>query len=640
VETKEEARNKFTHAKERGIGAGIVSRENEDSAVFVVNTTVPANTEVLFKLTYQEELQRKEGRYTYHLDLDLEKDVDDMKIEVHINETLPLLNCNKKKLTSKIPARGAVQEVSEKESGVCSYIYKPDILQQVQSREKDLGGQFAVQYEVDMPDGIGEILAFNGFFAHMFEDPPGLEPLPKYTIFILDVSGSMGSGRKFGTYLEQVQEAMYKIIDDMRTKDYFSIITFNNNAKVWSPSTTVRKLRKDQRSSSWDILDAHPKNKRAAKGFIESLTPGGGTNIMKALERGLDLAKETKTNALRFDDKMTDQIMFLTDGQSSIKFKTLQQKNSDRLPIYSLAYGRYARFYELKKLSEDSGAKAKLIYYDGDAEKQLKLFYDTIASPIITNLTFTYDGIGQSLLNPAKQRLEMGSSTTTVKRVPTATTSFIANAQGVASTSNNYATSKNVTMSTGPNKYQDFLQRLYAHATINKLSKEARDNDGKFEEDAALQVVALALHYNFVTPLTSLVVTSKDPLKTLVLTSGNLGVDSNFAVEEKSRANDGELKPACTDPSTLTLFFGYDLTGSSQTIRHTDRNQNLAHFNFDDKAGSLTVEGSINSCWRLYEREHLSGDWKMFGPGNYSMFGLSSILKDASSVYCLPCTAV
>lgn len=62
-----------------------------------------------------------------------------MKIEVHINETLPLLNCNKKKFTSRIPARGAVQEVLEKESGMCSYIYQPDILQQVQSREKVRG---------------------------------------------------------------------------------------------------------------------------------------------------------------------------------------------------------------------------------------------------------------------------------------------------------------------------------------------------------------------------------------------------------------------------------------------------------------------------------------------------------------------
>lgn len=42
----------------------------------------------------------------------------------------------------------------------------------------------------------------------------------------------MGSGREFGTYLAQLQEAMCQIIDDMRRKDYFSIITFNHDAKV------------------------------------------------------------------------------------------------------------------------------------------------------------------------------------------------------------------------------------------------------------------------------------------------------------------------------------------------------------------------------------------------------------------------
>ena len=64
METKEEARNKFTYAKEvgnnllhmkpgqsqRGIGAGLVSRENEDSAVFIVNTTVPGDTEVTMSI--------------------------------------------------------------------------------------------------------------------------------------------------------------------------------------------------------------------------------------------------------------------------------------------------------------------------------------------------------------------------------------------------------------------------------------------------------------------------------------------------------------------------------------------------------------------------------------------------------------
>ena len=59
-----------------------------------------------------------------------------------------------------------------------------------------------MEYEVDMDEITGEILvgnikngwlpqstqAFNGFFAHMFQDLYGYAPLSKYTILILDVS--------------------------------------------------------------------------------------------------------------------------------------------------------------------------------------------------------------------------------------------------------------------------------------------------------------------------------------------------------------------------------------------------------------------------------------------------------------------
>ena len=80
----------------------------------------------------------------------------------------------------------------------------------------------------------------------MFQDPPGHKPLPKYTIFILDVgldlsstglllsqvSGSMAWDAGFGQALEQVQEAMYQIIDENEHSDYFSFIKFSSDAEV------------------------------------------------------------------------------------------------------------------------------------------------------------------------------------------------------------------------------------------------------------------------------------------------------------------------------------------------------------------------------------------------------------------------
>jgi len=655
VENKADANQQYADAKKRGIEAGLVSRENEGTAVFSVNTTVPAGKEVLFKLTYQEELQREEESYTYHVNLGTEKEVDDLKIEVHINETLPLLSCSWKRLVGGVPNRKAVTKQDDEDNGLCSFLYRPNKQQQIAARKKNRGGQFAVEYEVDMDEVNGEILAFNGFFAHMFQDPPGYEPLPKYTIFILDVSGSMAWDAGFGQALEQVQEAMYQIIDENQHTDYFSFIKFSSGVEVWSTSNSVRGLPTDPSTGPWDIFAANGKNKRAAEDYVASLVPGGCTNILGALERGLDLAEETKKKGLR-GNGMTAQIMFLTDGHScynnmeTIRRK-VRQKNINNVPIFTLAFSRNADFKGLRNIAKDSGAKSKLIYHDGDAAHQLRNFFETISSPIMKNLKFTYDGINvddQKLIHSGQQRMEMGSSTMNVAQYPVGTGSITVTVNAVMKDTN-IQTEVEVPTTAGSNKYQDFLQRLYAHSTIKKILNKAKDNGDKLSDEDALQVVQLAKKYNFVTPLTSLVVTS-DKRYLIEVPTESIGVDGSHALGESTEADDDAEQEECREESTLTLFSRQVLDGTShqviepveQIIEHTNQTTpntglNLADFNFDKKAASLTVSGSNDTCWMVFRDENITGKWAMFGPGNYSMFGLGVFFEDISSVWCIRC---
>lgn len=66
----------------------------------------------------------------------------------------------------------------------------------------------------------------DGYFVHFFA-PTNLKPLHKHVVFVLDVSGSM-DGRK----IEQLKEAMQKILDDLNDGDYFNIIEFSYSVKV------------------------------------------------------------------------------------------------------------------------------------------------------------------------------------------------------------------------------------------------------------------------------------------------------------------------------------------------------------------------------------------------------------------------
>merc|ERR1719167_609827 len=84
VKEKEEARNIFDEALEDGRGAGIVLKSSRDANVFKVSTNIEAGSKVVFKLMYEELLERQAGVYKHTIN------IDHLKIEVFINESLPV----------------------------------------------------------------------------------------------------------------------------------------------------------------------------------------------------------------------------------------------------------------------------------------------------------------------------------------------------------------------------------------------------------------------------------------------------------------------------------------------------------------------------------------------------------------------
>merc|ERR1712233_283473 len=74
VEEKEEAEKTFEKALSRGRGAGLVSRDAKDANKFTVSTNIEGGQEVVFRLTYDEQL--KDAMFTV---------LDDMKPEDFFN---------------------------------------------------------------------------------------------------------------------------------------------------------------------------------------------------------------------------------------------------------------------------------------------------------------------------------------------------------------------------------------------------------------------------------------------------------------------------------------------------------------------------------------------------------------------------
>merc|ERR1712018_1036595 len=94
VEEKEEAEKRFEKALNRGRGAGLVSQDAKDANKFTVSTNIEGGQEVVFRLTYDELLGRKEGMYRQEINIDPQQIVEDFRVEAFINESLPITEVN------------------------------------------------------------------------------------------------------------------------------------------------------------------------------------------------------------------------------------------------------------------------------------------------------------------------------------------------------------------------------------------------------------------------------------------------------------------------------------------------------------------------------------------------------------------
>jgi len=529
VKEKEEAAQIFEDSVALGQGAGLVETDTRDAKMVRIKANVEPAEKVVFRLTYDQLLERTEGQYEQVINVNPGQVVEDFKIRVDIDESLPLVSL-------QVPELRQSNEIDFKQSGnnPKAVITRADnddksatveltLSKEDQQELIDNGdnGEFSVRYDVDRQNQTSEIQVIDGYFVHYFV-PDSLPVLPKHVIFVLDVSGSMS-----GTKMAQMKDAMFTVLDDMTEKDRFDLITFSHGVQVW---------RGQQGSTA---LRATKENKQAGIDFVLGLMAGGGTNINDAMVQAIQHGRQVK-QAETLKRSMQTIILFLTDGQATegetenqAILSNVEEANKDsQYPIFSLAFGRDADFNLIRKISQSTGARAKQIYEGSDAALQLEGFFQEISSPLLTNLTLKYvgDNVDQDSLTESRSKLIFKGSEYIVAGklkddTPAEALEIVAIGRGFDGA---FDESFVICLRTRdePVDYvieplplpdpqprcippaplpprsnaQNFLKSLYAFLTIKQLIK-----DGK--KDKALE---MSLANNFVTDLTSLVVTKPD----------------------------------------------------------------------------------------------------------------------------------
>merc|ERR1712179_700495 len=334
----------------------------------------------------------------------------------------------------------------------------------------------------------------------------------------------------YGDKLQQLKDAMFTVLDDMKPEDFFNIITFSTSDSNWSPSGITNE-------GDQPAIPATKENKKKAISHVLDLEADGGTNINSAMLTGLELAKELLRSE-SLPQGVASMLVFLSDGEAtegetsgkSIKANVAAANSDTELPIFSVAFGSGADFDLLKEISLAADSFAKRVYEGSDAALQLENFYAEISSPVVTNLKFDYVGglvDNSSLSNGEVRTLFKGDQYVVVGKLLSEASGPLTVRVTADKTGAKYLDdividpclrqTKIVEESSSPSviesfdciqpipdvqksKAQEFLQSLHAFLNIQQLLKK----------DKKAEALTLALENHFVTPVTSLVVVRPD----------------------------------------------------------------------------------------------------------------------------------
>merc|ERR1719445_1575965 len=560
VKEKEEAKATFDEAVSLGRGAGIINKDIRDSNIFTVTTNIEPGAKVIFKLTYEELLERNSGKYEHFINIDPKQLVDDLKVEVFINESLPISSIFVPELiqSNEIDFIGSGENtIAEIEKNVDGFannarvVFPPDKSYQQEAGAQGISGQFLVQYDVDRQGRDSEVQVIDGYFVHYFV-PDNLETMDKHAVFVLDISGSMG-----GEKIEQLKDSMFTVLDDMTDTDYFNIITFSSSVEHWSPSHTDSDNSKPKTPQ---VIQATEENKNLAIKHILGLQAGGGTNINEAMLEGLKIA-EGGLKSEKLPGDVRPMIIFLTDGLPSsgetnneaIK-RNIKEANRDLdIPIFSIGFGRDLDFTLIKEISEQANSFSKRIYEGSDAALQLEDFFAQISSPLISNLKFDYVGglvqnnsVSQSSFKTffkggeyiiaGKLDTNSEEESLTVKVVGDSKKGPYRKDLQICSRTHKdqdddlvQDTESSLSLipiipppiCLPPPSYpprslaQNFMQKLHAFLNIKQLIRKADLGDEVEKSENKQKALRLALDNNFVTSMTSLVVVRPDEKPTV-----------------------------------------------------------------------------------------------------------------------------
>jgi TolB-like protein len=190
-----------------------------------------------------------------------------------------------------------------------------------------------------------------------FEDLP-----PMNLAFVIDKSGSMAAEDK----MEWVKEAFYIFIERVRDIDFVSLIVFDSEAQVLFESTRMNSM------------DKRLKFKRV----VESIIPGGMTNLVEGLELGY---LQVQSN---FRRDYVNRVLFLTDGvgESEGILEMAERFKEMGINVSTIGVGVDFDLDLMIEIAKHGGGSSRFISDMEEMEKTFGSELDRMVAPVARDL--------------------------------------------------------------------------------------------------------------------------------------------------------------------------------------------------------------------------------------------------------------
>ncbi|XP_015977311.2 inter-alpha-trypsin inhibitor heavy chain H1 isoform X3 [Rousettus aegyptiacus] len=505
IKDKATAWKKYRKAAISGENAGLVRASGRTMEQFTIHITVSPRAKVTFQLTYEEVLKRRFKQYDIVIKVKPRQLVHHFEIDVDIFEPQGISKLDAR--TSFLPKELATQLIKKSFSGKEGHVlFSPTVSQQQSCPTCSttlMDGDFKVTYDVNR-ERLCDLVVANNYFVHFFA-PQNLTNLNKNLVFVIDISNSM-EGQK----VKQTKEALLKILSDLRPGDYFDLVLFGSQVQSWKGF----------------LVQASAANVQSAKDFVRRFALAGATNLNGGLLRGIEILNQAQGSIPGLTNHASILIM-LTDGEPtegvtdrSQILENVRNAIGGRFPLYNLGFGHNVDLNFLEIMSMENNGRVQRIYEDHDATQQLQGFYNQVANPLLVNVELQYpqDSVSALTQHSHKQYYE-GSEIVVAGRIAdNKLSSFKADVQAHGEGQEFKTTClvdeeemKKLLKERG-HMLENHVERLWAYLTIQELlAKRFLSHRKKLEEEEekanlSAKALQMSLTYQFVTPLTSMIV--------------------------------------------------------------------------------------------------------------------------------------